>query len=215
MKPATTLAAVAVVFGILAALPIVASTNQDPTPQDLTDQPAAVSPVVEFGHPDILSGTSNHVMVPKEVTIFKGGTVTFRTNGGGHGIAIYPVSKNTRREDIADDLCQDRPADCDPMIPAPRCKRTIIDRDDRLVIAIEAGGPADRIDYEPGQVLSVGTGAFLIGTAETGTPPVRTPGTRVRVRFEEDGRYLVICMNRPHAVNECMFGFVNVTTPPR
>ena len=33
-----------------------------------------------------------HVVVPDEVTIAKGGTVTFMVNGGGHGVAIYPVS---------------------------------------------------------------------------------------------------------------------------
>lgn len=213
MKPAATLAAL-VVSGILVGLPIVASTSEDPGQQDLTDQPADVDPVVvDFGHPDVLSGTGNHVVVRNEVTVVKGRTVTFRMNGAGHGIAIYPVSKNTTREDIVDDLCQDRPADCDPTIPPAQCYREIFDRDGRLVVVIEAGGPAIRIDYEPGRVLSVGSGAFLIGTAEAGTPPVRTPGTLVRVRFEEDGRYLVICMNRPHAVNACMFGFVNVTTP--
>jgi plastocyanin len=43
--------------------------------------------------------------VPNEVTINKGGTVTFRVNGGGHGILIYEVSKNTIRDDITDQLC--------------------------------------------------------------------------------------------------------------
>jgi hypothetical protein len=30
------------------------------------------------------------------------------------------------------------------------------------------------------------------------------------VRFDSNGRYLVICMNRSHALNDHMFGFVNV-----
>ena len=47
-----------------------------------------------------------HILDPNEVTIFKGGTVTFTVHGMGHGIAIYPVSKNTTRVDIAEDLCQ-------------------------------------------------------------------------------------------------------------
>jgi hypothetical protein len=30
------------------------------------------------------------------------------------------------------------------------------------------------------------------------------------VRFDRTGRYLVICMNRSHLLNDHMFGFVNV-----
>src|SRR4051794_2525325 len=47
-----------------------------------------------------------HFLDPDDVTINKGGTVTFNVNGGGHGVAIYPVAKSTTREDIAEDLCQ-------------------------------------------------------------------------------------------------------------
>lgn len=217
MKPAATLAAV-VVSGILAALPIVGSTNQDPVQRDLTDQPAVDDPEMQFGHPEILSDTLNLVVFHRdgdedrnEVTILKGGTVTFRMNGPGHGIAIYPVSKNTTHEDIAEQLCQGPPPDCDPRLPPAQCARKIVDGDGRLVIVIEQGTTANPIDYGPDRVLSVGAGRFLAGTA--GSPGATTPGTLVRVRFEEDGRYLVVCMNRAHAANACMFGFVNVTTP--
>lgn len=51
---------------------------------------------------------------------------------------------------------------------------------------------------------SAGTAQLLTGSTET------TPGTRVRHRFAEDGRYLVICINRVHSINDWMFGFVNV-----
>src|SRR5262245_51557498 len=68
--------------------------------------------LVEFGatHPQPIPVQLSHVLVPDEVTIRKGGTVTFRVNGGGHGIAIYPVSKKTTREDITEDLCVHDPA---------------------------------------------------------------------------------------------------------
>ena len=46
-----------------------------------------------------------HVVVPDDVTIAKGETVTFMVNGGGHGLAIYPVSQHTTRADIIDGLC--------------------------------------------------------------------------------------------------------------
>lgn len=206
MKPTATLAAV-VVSGIVAALPIVASTNQDAVPQDA--RPAAADPVVvDFGHPEILTGPDNLVMVENEVEVPKGETVTFRTNGPGHGIAIYPVSKNTTRKAIAEQLCQGPPPDCDPALPPAQCSRKIVDGDGRLVIDIEQGTTANPIDYGPDRVLSVGAGRFLTGTA--GTPPATTAGTLVRVQFKKHGRYLVVCMNRAHAANACMFGFVNV-----
>ena len=56
-------------------------------------------------------------------------------------------------------------------------------------------------------------GAFLTGS----NPPVTTPpavpnapGNRIQVHFLKTGRYLVICMNRGHSLNDHMFGFVNV-----
>src|SRR4029077_5321985 len=48
-------------------------------------------------------------------------------------------------------------------------------------------------------------GAFLAGSAAPATP-----GNRIRVTFLKTGRYLVICMNRAHSLNDHMFGFVNV-----
>src|SRR5688572_15193270 len=204
MKPVSTFVLV-VSFAILAALPL-AGNQQQTSQSDLTDQPALVDPTVEFGHPDVLLGAANLTMVPDEVTIMKGDRVNFRVNGPGHGIAIYPVSKNTTREHIGQYLCDGATPDC-----SPTQRREIRDADERVVIIVEEGGQAIRIDYEPGQILSAGTGAFLIGTARTATGTT-TPGTVVRVRFEEDGRYLIVCMNRAHMVNDWMFGFVNVTT---
>jgi plastocyanin len=58
------------------------------------------------------------------------------------------------------------------------------------------------------------TGAFLTGTvfvAETPTAPASiTPGVRIQVTFNRTGRFLVICQNRGHMMNDHMFGFVNV-----
>lgn len=86
------------------ALTIGATANQ----QDLTDQAAVQDAVVNFGHPvhPQPPAPANHTLHPDEVTIVKGGTVTFTMNGPGHGVAIYPVSKNTTRAHISEDLCQ-------------------------------------------------------------------------------------------------------------
>ena len=48
-------------------------------------------------------------------------------------------------------------------------------------------------------------GAFLTGSAAP-----TTVGNRINVQFLKTGRYLVICMNRGHSLNDHMFGFVNV-----
>ena len=48
-------------------------------------------------------------------------------------------------------------------------------------------------------------GAFLAGSA-----PTAAPGNRIQVQFTQTGRYLAICMNRGHLLNDHMFGFVNV-----
>jgi hypothetical protein len=51
------------------------------------------------------------------------------------------------------------------------------------------------------------SGVFHTGTT-AGPPP--TAGTQLQYRFEKTGRYLVICMNRNHYLNDWMFGFVDV-----
>ena len=38
----------------------------------------------------------------------------------------------------------------------------------------------------------------------------RSRATQVQYRFEKTGRYLVICINRNHFINDGMFGFVDV-----
>lgn len=70
---------------------------------------------------------------------------------------------------------------------------------DRL-LATSGAAPGD--STLPGQNTA---GAFLTGS----TPPA-TPGNRVQVQFLKSGRYLVICMNRAHFLNDHEFGFVDV-----
>ena len=124
-------------------------------------------------------------------------------NGTGHGLAIYPVSKDTTRAHIAEDLCQGGPALCNTTAQTARRQYLITDSEGRLII--DTGVFARKvIDHTPGQLLSAGEGVLLTGSTQT------TAGTQVRHRFAEDGRYLVICINRVHSINDWMFGFVNV-----
>jgi plastocyanin len=215
-------------------------------PQPQTPDPAPVGAAV------------THFLGPNEVTILKGGTVTFVVNGGGHGIAIHRVSKNTTREDIAQDLCAGAmPEDPDPLLDRRNrnavCNGTVLttvtidgmpvtitgtqnldymitDGKDNLVIdtGFNISNSNPRVDDtahserllatsgrapagESEKTNANAAGAFLAGSAPpTATNPNFAPGNRVQVRFQKTGRYLVICMNRSHALNDHMFGFVNV-----
>src|SRR5437899_10165770 len=97
------------------------------------DKVAAVQDAtVHFGQrqpqtpaPAPVGAAVTHFLFPDDVTIRKGGTVNFLVNGGGHGIAIHPVSKNTTRDDIAEDLCQGGANDADRAGRAAVCNGTV------------------------------------------------------------------------------------------
>ena len=226
-------------------------------PQPQTPDPAPVGAAV------------THFLAPNDLTIVKGDSVNFVVNGGGHGIAIHPVSKKTTRADIAEDLCDGNNNEKDETNPdnqqaiadrrarAAVCNGTVVttvvingtptpvtgtqnldymitDAKDNLIIdtgfnvTIPATPPVvianPRVDDTTHTHRLLGTsgrapagdttapaanpaGAFLTGTAP---PPANTPGNRINVQFMKTGRYLVICMNRAHSLNDHMFGFVNV-----
>jgi hypothetical protein len=196
-----------------------------------------------------LAGTLTHFLNPDDVTITKGGTVTFVVNNGGHGLAIYPVAKKTTREDIASDLCQGPPstAESDRAARFTVCGAVqanlnydITDGKGNLVIRVDTNvansnprvdDPTDRLLATSGSVPTCGpgereplcdssalganpAGGFLVGNVvaiPTATPPVaQVIGNRIVYQFNQTGRYLVICMNRAHYLNDHMFGFVNV-----
>lgn len=194
-------------IGVTLTFWVVALTGPTGSPrnQEPTDEPAVQDAVVDFGapHPQPAS-PGHHILSPEEVSIFKGGTVTFIMNGTGHGLAIYPVSKDTTRAHIAEDLCQGGPALCNTTAQTARRQYLITDGKGRLIIDTGVFPAQAVIDHMPGQLLSAGEGALLTGSTPT------TAGTQVRHRFAEHGRYLVICINRVHSINDWMFGFVNV-----
>jgi plastocyanin len=150
-----------------------------------------------------------HVVVPDDVTVSKGETVTFMVNGGGHGLAIYPVSKHTTRGDIIAGLCHTGPG-----CGLPASQAAYLVRDDKGDVIIDI--PADTtlppiFDYSPGRVFAaIGgiPGPFLNGAAGLALPPAQ--GVRFQYKFEKTGRFLVICMNRVHSISDHMFGFVTV-----
>jgi plastocyanin len=196
-----------------------------------------------------LAGALTHFLFPDDVTIRQGGTVTFVVNNGGHGIAIYPVSKKTTRDDIAEDLCQGPPgtAESDRAARFTVCGAAqanlnydITDHRNHLVIKTgenvnnsfpRVDDPTERLLATSGAVRSCGpgesepacdssalganpAGGFLAGNViaiPTATPPVaQAIGNRIVYQFNEAGRYLVVCMNRAHLLNDHMFGFVTV-----
>jgi hypothetical protein len=169
-----------------------------------------------------------HKLVPEETTIRWGGEVTFHVHGGGHAIAIYNVSRRTTRQDIGAILCEHSSIDpgtiedplnhpCLGTTPAGQANAarniTIKDASRDVVIVTGAGGPThpnNRIWYSPGRLMAAGGNHFLTGVGP-GPPPVTpTTGQLLTYRFLVPGRYLVICGNRSHFMNDWMFGFVNV-----
>ena len=220
---------------------------------DDNDKKAPQNAVVHFGQPQPqtpapapVGAAVTHFLLPDDVTIGKGGTVTFVVNGGGHGIAIHKVNKKTTRADIAEDLCQGGANDADRAGRAAVCNGTIVtgvdaiigtqnlnyditDAKDDLIIHtgqnVAASNPrvddtanSERLLATSGRVVGDTSpasdnpaGAFLTGTAPPVAPATAfTPGNRIQVQFLKTGRYLVICMNRAHSLNDHMFGFVNV-----
>jgi len=78
------------------------------------------------------------------------------------------------------------------------------------LLATSGASPGDV--ENPAAIATNRAGAFLTGTAfnPAATPPVATPGNRIQVQFNRTGRFLVVCMNRAHLLNDHMFGFVSV-----
>jgi hypothetical protein len=162
-----------------------------------------------------------HHLTPEEVTIAKGGQVTFQIHGGGHGLAIYEVSKKTNREDLGQFLCAGPDPgtivnpDLHPCNLSPinaNAKHVIEDGKGDVVIVAETNAtnvhPDNRVWSENDRLMSAGGQQFLNG----GTIPAgpTSNGQLVTYRFLKTGRYLIICMNRVHFLNDWMFGFVDV-----
>ena len=203
-----TLQPVAVGLGLVVTLSLITAVHR------VYAQDVPMEAIVQFGsaHPQP-AAPHHHVLDPAEVTIRKGGTVIFQVNGGAHGVAIYEVEAKTTRDDIIADLCPDGPGG--PCVGATaNPAREITDADNDVIVAIEAFRGVAFYDYAPGSLLRAigGSAVFLNGSTPAPVPPATTPapGVRLAHRFGDKGRFLVICTNRFHAVNDYMFGFVNV-----
>jgi plastocyanin len=271
----------AAVMAWAVALPTMTTARSNDKDKDNAKAAAVQDATVNFGQPQNqtpdaapVGASVTHFLMPNDVTIHKGGTVTFVVNGGGHGIAIHPVSKETTREDIAEDLCDGAtPENADPIVdrrsraavcngtaatpatidgvpvtvigtqnldytitdgnghlviqpgfnvnfPATATTPAIVKNNPRLddtehtvrLFATSGRPPAGESNVTALNAAGLATGGgFLTGSAPAVAPAtVGTPGNRIQVRFTKTGRYLVICMNRAHSLNDHMFGFVNV-----
>jgi hypothetical protein len=162
-----------------------------------------------------------HHLTPDEVTVEKGGEVTYQFHGGGHAFAIYEVSKNTTRADIGQYLCAgDDPATianptlhvCNLSAVNANAEHVVQDGKNRVVLVAQTNitnaHPDNRVWSPDDRLMSAGGQQFMNG----GTVPAgpTSNGQLVTYRFLAEGRYLVICMNRTHFLNDWMFGFVTV-----
>ena len=273
MKSGRTILIGVAVLAVLASSVTASALDNDKDKDKDKDKVAAVQDAtVHFAQPQPqtpdpapVGAAVTHFLFPDDVTILKGGSVTFVVNGGGHGIAIHPVSKKTTRADIAEDLCDGATAENPDPIKDRRaraavCNGTVVTpttingtpvsvtgtqnldysitdgKDDLIIhtgfnvnIAATPTTPAivilnPRVDdsehthqlvatsgrsagdtANPAAIATNQAGAFLTGSANPATA-----GNRIRVQFLKNGRYLVVCMNRGHYLNDHMFGFVNV-----
>ena len=209
MKSRRTIPMLTAALALTLAVPLTVRTAGKGNGDDENNAPQDA--IVNFGDPVTLAGAGNQVLVPDDTTISKGGTITFIVNGGGHGIAIYPVSKNTTREDITQQLCMHDAVTNACLDPAfANADHTTRDGNDNVVIVTGANPPFQRIDDPTDRLLATSTqignlaGVFLAGTTAT------TPGTQLQIRFAKTGRYLAVCMNRSHYLASWMFGFISV-----
>src|SRR5262245_10648593 len=206
-------------------------------------KPAATSATVDFGllpppgpigaEPCLQSGAIGgpadkcsyklHHLTPEEVTIKQGGEVTFQFHGGGHGFAIYEVSKDTTREELGQYLCagEDPKNIADPndhhcnLTANADLAHEIKDGQGKVVIVARenlTGAPGvhphNRVWSPEERLTSAGGIQFLNGGTVAAGP---TSGQLITYQFLKNGRYLVLCINRVHFLNDWMFGFVNVT----
>jgi hypothetical protein len=218
--------AIAAACSLAVAFPLSGKAKDKDDPNVVVQHDA----VVQFGQGQPQAGgATTHFLDPDDVTVSEGGTVTFVVNGGGHGVSLYRVDKDTTRADIAADLCQGPPgtAESDRAARATVCNAAagtanlayqLIDADGDVVVEVPANVANNNPRVDDQARILLGTsgqipnsparkdGAFLLGTNAAND----TPGQRIQYRFLKTGRYLAICMNRGHSLNDHMFGFVNV-----
>lgn len=210
--------------------PAPCSARRPPLPTDVFVD-VGVLPTAPLGSPPCLqSGAIGgpadpcaykvHAFTPGEIAVAKGGQVTFQIHGGGHGLAIYKVHRKTTRDGIGQLLCAGvDPATADPAQLAcnlsaanANAAHTVTDGGKKLVLDVAANvtnaHPDNRVWFEPGRMMSAGGRQFLNG----GTIPAgaTSDGQLVTFRFPKGGRYLVVCTNRTHFLNDWEFGFVDV-----
>jgi hypothetical protein len=208
-KPTPTSATVD--FGVLVTAPI--------------DVPGSGCAQSGFGGPLDPCSYKIHHLTPEEVTIKQGGEVTFQIHGGGHGFAIYEVSKDTTREELGQYLCAgDDPKNiahpddhrCNLKAENADSEHTVRDGQGKVVLVARqnlTGAPGvhphNRVWSPEDRLVSSGGIQFLNG----GTVPAgpTSNGQLITYQFLKNGRYLVLCINRVHFLNDWMFGFVNVT----
>jgi hypothetical protein len=236
MKPTIRYALVAAVWTTAVMMPVVGAQKGDLTHGHPALPEAAVDfgvlPTAPLGPPPCLQagaigGPADpcaykiHHLTPEEVTIVRGGEVTFQVHGGGHAMALYEVSKDTTRDEIGQFLCAgDDPGTigdpalhpCNLSAANANAGHVVADGHGKIVIVaspnVTNAHPDNRVWYAPGRLMSAGGHQFLNG----GTIPAgpTSNGQLITYQFLKTGRYLVICMNRGHLLNDWMFGFVNV-----
>jgi hypothetical protein len=208
--------AVGIVVGTVLVLATATRPSGHENGQGKEPGPAVRDALVEFGASQPQVPRQSTWSSPAKSRISRGGTVVFRVNGGGHGFAIYPVSKNTTRDDITPSCASTTRR------PAPawirRCQWEPRDRRrqgrcrhrHRHEPSIRPGRRCHEPAAWDATIVVDSNGTPVAGAFHPGTTDAEADGTQIQYRFARTGRFLVICMNRAHYLNDWMFGFVNV-----
>ena len=110
-----------------------------------------------------------------------------------------------------------RAATCNAAAGTQNTQHLVTDGTNQLVIDTDTNPPVGRgmvgRVFDPNHILvavpgTPGAGGFLTGSTPT------APGNVAGYKFTKTGRYLVICMNRSHSINDWMFGFITVVGDP-
>ena len=149
---------------------------------------------VDFGDPE----TGANVLIPDDVTITVGETVSFLVHGN-HQVTIYRVDDATTRPDVEADIIPGEDYVITDAVEVP-----IVDTINR--------------DFEHPAIIhdhSTSTPSLVAHSwldVDAGTID-RDTALNVQVNFLVPGRYLVICGRKTH-LDQSMFGFVWVLPVP-
>lgn len=148
---------------------------------------------IDFGDPNFSTpgDANNHVVIPNDVTIKTGETLTLLVHGF-HQPLVYRVPEDTTRDRVATGTSGIVRVDGAPIL------------DTNIVDPLHA--PPDFIHDHSDHFIAEGANPREIKTDVVD----RDEGLSFSLTFSKPGRYLILCAVKPHFLNDDMFALVTV-----